>query len=197
MKLKVTHSASPCAASARRASSVRTWGGAAVAKAPARRVATTPAARHRGRVAATPPQPGRIPGSILAANPPPPSRPGREPECLIAPDNRAATSLRQDGTATVTRVASRDARKAHRCSEVTASSAVSRKPPSPRRVRSAALAVRCQAGGLPAWVTAPARRRTGRAPCRGGLHRSGISAGSMPRSKRWRASETIWLAACR
>ena len=55
------------------------------------------------------------------------------------------------------------------------------------------VAVRCQAGGAPASVTSPGSPpHSSSTIAVAASTASGISAGSMPRSKRWRASETIW-----
>ena len=55
------------------------------------------------------------------------------------------------------------------------------------------VAVRCQAGGAPASVTSPGSPpHSSSTIAVAASTASGISAGSMPRSKRCRASETIW-----
>ena len=55
------------------------------------------------------------------------------------------------------------------------------------------VAVRCQAGGAPASVTSPGSPpHSSSTIAVAASTASGISAGSMPRSNRWRASETIW-----
>ena len=62
MKLNVTHSSSPAAASVRRASAARTWRGVSVGARHRRPPpAARPAARCRGRAGAAPPRPGRLP----------------------------------------------------------------------------------------------------------------------------------------
>ena len=104
-------------------------------------------------------------------------------------------SLRQDGTATVTRAASRlCTAKPRRSSEATASSG------GDVGAAEAGDALEAQRrGALPGGRARrlrsprPARRRTVPGSSRvAASTASGISAGSMPRSKRWRASETIW-----
>ena len=197
MKLKVTHSARPCAASVRRASAVRTCRGVSVAAAPAPRAAARPAAPHRGRAGAAPPRPGRTPASIVGA-----AFGG------LGGDRRDRASRRLVQRDPAPR--RRCARTAPRRSRWVASRALHREAEAFQRGdrlvrRNVGAAEAGDAGRSAAWRALPGRRRapasvtapgspphSSRIIAVAASTASGISAGSMPRSKRWRASETIW-----
>ena len=122
---------------------------------------------------------------------------GRQAGRLVEVDRRAATSLRQDGTETVTRSALRASTpKPSRSRMPTASSGGTSAPPSPARRSKRKEALRRQSGSAPASTTSLASPAP---PQRSSISRVAassagrISAGSMPRSKRARASvRTSW-----
>ena len=193
MKLKVTHSTSPRAASVRRASAVRAWRGLSVRPG-------TGAARGRltGGTASRPRR--RSTSSMRSHSASTASRPAAALAARSggrsAAGSRfvpAAMSLRQGGTCTVTLSASRAVtEKPSRCSEATASSGGTARPPKSASRAKRSVAWRCQGGSLPADTTSlaspPHRSRIIRVAA---SMASGIRAGSMPRSKRWRASEEM------
>ncbi len=177
MKLKVTHSARPCAASIRRASAVRTWRGVSVGGGTgAARGSETGGTASRPRRRST--SSIRSHSGSITAQPSAAARGARRVEVrrLLQRRSGAATSLRQDGTATVTCVGvARAARaKPRRSSDATASSGGTSAPPSAG-----------QAGEAQRGVALPGRRRAGRDD-RAGLAAAEVEdhRASRPRSRR-------------
>ena len=191
MKLNVTHSASPAAASTRRATARRVCRGVNVAGG------TIPlTGRDTGGTASSPRS--RNTSSIRSHSGSISARPAAAAASFSALKSGdgssavfAATSLRQGGTATVTASASRlTVRNPSLSSDATASSAGTSSPPRSRNRANRSVAVRCQAGSAPAATTSlgspPHRSIT---ICVAASSASGSNEGSMPRSNRCRASD--------
>ena len=191
MKLNVTHSANPAAASTRRATARRVCRGVSVAggtipltgsdtggTASSPRSRSTSSIRsHSGSISA---RPAAAAASFSAL------RSGEGSSAVLA-----ATSLRHAGTATVTDAASRrSVRNPRLSSEATASSAGTSSPPRSRSRANRSVASRCQAGSAPAATTAlgapPHRSIT---ICVAASSAAGSNDGSIPRSNRCRASD--------
>ena len=195
MKLKVTHSARPCAASVRRASATRCLM-RGQCRERHRRDARQRDRRHRVEAA----QPQHFLDQVAFRLDLRAAFGGlrreRGIERLRLVERRRAPRCR------CARTAPRPSPVSRRGSAPRSRGVPAMRPPRPaecrsrrdrRCVRSAAWRRAARPVALPASVTAPGSPpHSSRIIAVAASIASGISAGSMPRSKRWRASETIW-----
>ncbi len=190
---KVTHSSIPRLASVRRAVAARTWRGVrvasgtgAIAGSDTGGTVSSPRRRSTSSTRSASGSISRRPAAAARAN-----SGSSDGACSNPPV--AATSLRQGGTATVTRSAARwRTVKPSRSRDSTASKGGTARPPSVSSRSNRSVASRRQSGSAPASATSlgsPPHRAMTMAVAASSA--AGSSEGSMPRSNRLRASEAI------
>ncbi len=193
MNEKVTHSSIPRLASVRRAMAARTWRGVrvpsgtgAMAGSDTGGIASSPRSRSTSSTRSASGSISSRPAA--AAN----ARPGaNDGACAKLP--AAATSLRQGGTATVTRSLPRwRTAKPSRSSDAMASACGTARPPSVCSRSKRSVASRRQSGSAPASATSLASPpHSAMIMAVAASSAAGSSEGSMPRSNRLRASEAM------